>query len=452
MNRHPHVPVERALSTAQLVLCGFSAIIVVGTAFLSLDVCHRGGSHALVDDLFTATSAVCVTGLMPFDLATRFSLIGQIGVLILIQLGGLGYMTLYTLSMLLVGRRLSLRDRLSLREATGQPTLGGLVGYVRGIVIMDLVAESAGFVLLATQTVPEVGWGRGLYQALFYAVCAPNNAAFSLRPDGVAHWSGNAVFLLTLAALTILGGLGYNVVHELIRRLRRHEADPRWNALISIVLGLSGFLLVSTTCALWGFEHANPRTLGPLGPVQQWLNAFFMAVQPRTSGFNSIDTGSMSPASLFLMIPLMFVGTGPGGTGGGIKLTTVAILTAAVWAIVREQEDVNLPRLKRRVSDISVRKALTLLCLSLAVVATASFAIVAIEPLPPLAVLFEVVSAFGTVGLSMGITPHLSVASKVVLIAVLLIGRIGPVMVVAAFWAPRRRTAFRYAEEPLMVG
>lgn len=450
--RHPRVPGERSLSTSQLVLLGFSAIILVGAAFLSLDVCHRGGPHAMVDDLFTATSAVCVTGLMPLDLGSRFSFFGQVVVLVLIQLGGLGYMTLYTLSMLIVGRRLSLRDRLSLREAADQPRLGGMRRYVLSIIVMDLIAEGIGWLILSTQTVPEYGWKTGLYRALFFAVCAPNNAGFSMLSDGVAHWRTNPVFLLTVSGLIIFGGLGYNVVHELARRLTGREPDPRWSALVGIVLVATAALLVSTTLALWGFEHANPRTLGAMASFDQWTNAFFMAVQPRTSGFNSLDPGAMTTASQFLMIPLMFVGTGPGGTGGGIKLTTLAILAAAVWAMVRDQEDVNLPGLKRRVSDNTVLKALAVLCLSLATVALASFLLIAIEPLPPLAVLFEVVSAFGTVGLSLGITPHLSVASKVVLIAVLLIGRIGPVMVVAAFWAPRRRTAVRYAEEPLMVG
>lgn len=442
-----------SLGGAQVALVGYVAAILVGTALLALPFSRAGAPHHWVDDLFTATSAVCVTGLMTIDLGTSYSPLGMAVIAALIQAGGLGYMMIYSVAMILVGKRLSMRDRLKLQEVTERPGLAGLLSHVQGIVTLMVAVEALGMIVLATQTVPEFGWGPGLGMAGFFAVCAPNNAGFSMFPDGLARWQGNPAFLLTLAALTVFGGLGYTVARELVRRfVYRQPPEIRWNPLIAIVLGSTAVLLVGGTAALWAIEHANPRTLGPMGFAAQGLNAFFMAVQPRTCGFNSIDTGSMAQPSLLLLVLLMFVGTGPGGTGGGLKLTTIVVLLASVWAVARGQGDVTLPGLRRRVADGVVHKATATLVLSLAFVGAATYAIAALEPLPLQPILFEVVSAFSTAGLSMGITGQLGVASKLILVLTLLVGRLGTLMLLLAMFPSRRPSAVRYQEEHLTVG
>jgi trk system potassium uptake protein TrkH len=443
-----------APSAAQIVILSFLAFVLVGGLLLWLPICHVGAKpHAFIDDLFTSTSAVCVTGLTTIDVGTSYSPVGLLVLMGLIQVGGLGYMTMFSLGLLLAGKRLSLRDRLKLQEATEQPGLAGLASHVRGIVRLMLVAEATGMLLLATQTVPEFGWGKGLFYAAFFAVCAPNNAGFSMFPDGLARWQGNPVFLLTICGLIVFGGLGYNVVRELLNRhLHRCPPQVRWTPLIRIVLTSTVVLLATTTIALWGLEHSNARTLGPMAPGVQWLNAFFMAVQPRTSGFNSINTGEMTVPSLLIMIPLMFIGTGPGGTGGGIKLTTFVVLLAIVRAAVRGEDDVVMPFLRRRVEPEVARKAVAAVVLSVALVGTATWAIAVVEPLPMLPILFEVTSAFGTAGLTMGITGQLHDPSKLILIAVLLAGRVGTLTIALALFPTTHRSLVRYAEEPLLVG
>jgi trk system potassium uptake protein TrkH len=259
--------------------------------------------------------------------------------------------------------------------------------------------------------------------------------------------------LVTLAVLIIIGGLGYTVNQELVRRfIWRLPGRPRWTPLMRLVVTLTIVLIVIGTIGFWLIEANNPRTLAPMSLVDQWANAFFMGVQPRSSGFNSIDMAGLERSSLELLIMLMFVGAGPGGTGGGIKLTTFAIVIAAVMAAVRGQEDVQLPGLRRRISDAVVRKAYAVIVLSGMFVVSLTMLLGVLERQDFLALLFEVTSAFGTVGLGLGITPGLSDASKLILILAMLIGRVGVLAVMLSLFPQRERSAIRYAEEPMLVG
>lgn len=445
-------PSQLRFNTAQIVALSFVGLVLCGALALALPIARQGAPHHFLDDLFTATSAICVTGLMTLDLGTRYSPVGMAIVACLVQIGGLGYMSAVTLAMVLVGKRISLRDRLNLAEATDQGGLKGLRQHVLQIARLTLMAEFLGSVLLATRTIPLFGWPAGLGLAVFFAVCAPNNAGFSPFPDGLARWQNDPVFLLTICVLIIFGGLGYNVVRELMAQARGLLPDRRWTSLVRIVVPATAVLLLFATVAIWLLESANPRTLGPMPLAQQGLNAFFMAVQPRTAGFNSIDTSAMRELSQLLMIPLMFVGTGPGGTGGGIKLTTLVVLLATLRAVRQGRHEVVLTRLKLRIDQETVYKAVAVLLLSLGVVMLVSFAIAAMDPLPFDAILFEVVSAFGTAGLSLGITPHLSAFSKLVIIFTLLAGRIGPLMILLAVFPSSQRSELRYPEETLMLG
>jgi trk system potassium uptake protein TrkH len=440
-------------SAAQLAVASFLALAFVGSLVLAMPICHTAVPHHYLDDLFVATSATCVTGLATVDLGATYTPFGLVVVMTLMQAGALGYMTMFSLGVLLAGRRLSLRDRMQLQEATELPGLTGIASHIRDIARLLLVAEAIGAALLATQTVPDLGWGRGLFAAVFYAVGAPTNAGFSFFADGFVRWSGNPVVLLTVAALTIYGGLGYTVVREAIDRYWHHKPPTvRWMPLVRIVGWSTGILLVVSTVALWALEHANARTLGPMPFATQWLDAFFMAVQTRSGGFNTVDVGAMTGPSLILIIGLMFVGTGPGGTGGGIKLTTVAILLAIVASAIRADEDVNLPLLRRRVEPATARKAVAAVVLSLVATAVATFAIATTEALPLLPVLFEVTSAFGTTGLSMGVTSQLHAPAKAILIAMMLAGRVGLLTLTLALFPAARKPPVRYAEESVLVG
>ncbi|MEB3329232.1 MAG: potassium transporter TrkG [Candidatus Sericytochromatia bacterium] len=451
----PHLPGLRPprLNPAQLVLVAFLSFIAVGTGLLALPISHAGGPHALVDDLFNATSAVCVTGLSTLDPGTRYSLFGQVVLLGLFQIGGLGYMTLFTLSMLLVGKRLSIRDRLAVGQVTEQPGIGGLVRFIRNVARLTFLFEAIGFVLLAVTMVPELGWRRGLFNALFHAVSAFNNAGFSLMSDSLMHWQHQPAVLLPICGLIILGGLGYNVNQEWVRRLvLRRSASHRWDTLMAIILASTATLLLVGTGLFWYFEAANPRTLGGLPVTTQLLNAFVMAVQPRTAGFNSVDTASLTAPTMMMTMVLMFLGAGPGGTSGGIKLTTAVITLAAILATVRGQEQVPLFSLRRVVSEQQVRKAFTVMAVSLGVVVGSTMVLASLEPLPFLPLLFEAVSAFSTTGLSLGITSQLSVAGKLVIVATMLVGRLGVLAILVSIVAPRRPSRIHYMEDPLLIG
>lgn len=441
------------LNPSQLVLFSFIAFILVGFVFLSLPIAHHGAAHRWVDDLFIAASAVCVTGLITIDPGTSYSLFGQTIIMILIQLGGLGYMTLFTVSMVLVGKQLSMRDRLNLQEATDQPGMTGVVSFAQNILKFTLVLEGVGFLLLALHTVPEFGWGQGLYQALFHAISAFNNAGFSLFPEGAMHWQGAETVLITIAGLVIVGGLGYNVNHEIVRRyLLRRMPKVRWEVLLRVVLISTAILLVGATLLFWFSEHNNPRTLAGLPLHTQWVSAFFMAVMPRTAGFNSVDVGALSDPTLMMTMVLMFIGAGPGGTAGGIKLTTAVVIVVAAYSAIVGRDDVNLLPLKRRINEKVVRKAFTVMVLSIMLIVLVTTLIASIEPLPFLAILFEVTSAFGTVGLSMGITSQFSDMSKLILTATMLAGRVGVLTIMLSIFLTRRKVRVRYSEEPLLVG
>jgi trk system potassium uptake protein TrkH len=429
------------------------AIIAVGTILLALPMSHASSQYHLVDDLFQATSAVTVTGLVTSNVSATYSTFGQLVLLLLIQAGGLGYMTLFTLSMLIVGKRLSMRDRITMRQATDQPGMAGLVHFFRNILLFALAVEALGFVAIAFFTVPVMGWGQGLYMALFHAVSAFNNAGFVLVPDGAMAWQAQPWVLLLVGGLVIVGGLGYNINQELVRRyVLRRAPDRRWDTLMKLVLTASGVLLLASTLMFWLFERGNPQTLGPMGTWQQLSNAFFMAIQPRSGGFASIEMGGIENPTIMMMMVLMFLGAGPGGTAGGIKLTTFLITLAAVLATARGRDDVPVFNLKRTVSERQVRKAFTVVALSFGMVTATTIALASVEKLPFLPLLFDAVSAFSTTGLSLGITPQLSAAGKGILVVAMLVGRVGVLVIILSFITQRQKSNIHYMEDPLLIG
>lgn len=441
----------RFLNAFQIVLIGFLALIAVGTVLLSLPFAQRT-PVSILDNLFTAASAVCVTGLVTVNITQAYTRLGQLIIILLVQIGGLGYMTLFSTGVMLIGNRMSLRDRLNLQQISEQPG-GGLANFIFYVVVFSLIVEFLGGLLFALSLVPEQGWITGGYQAFFYAISAFNNAGFVVHSQGsVSDWWNHPYRLLLISGLVILGGLGYNVNQEVIRRIFRRKPDTRWNTLIIVVLASSLTLLIVGTIGFWLIEGNNPSTLGTMPWYHQFFNAFFLSVQPRAGGFTTVAIENLHSPSLLITMVLMFIGGGPGGTAGGVKLTTAVILGAAVVASLRGSDDIELIGLKRRVGHQVLLKAVTVLLLSLVWILVATLLLMGFESAAFVPLLFEVVSAYCTVGLSMGLTAALAPVSKIVIIATMLAGRVGILVILLSLIKTRRRSLIHYPEEPLLVG
>lgn len=443
---------ERGLNAAQIVVLSFVALISVGTLLLGLPWAHTSGTSSWLDDLFMATSAVCVTGLATVDPGSTYTLFGQVVLILLVQIGGLGYMTLLTISMVMVRQRISLRDRLNFQMATDSPGMGGLVGFLINIALFTLVIEGIGFLLFSLAAVPDLGWRKGLYSSAFHVISSFNNAGFSLFPEGGYYWQAKPFALWVLMGLVVIGGLGFPVNQELMLRLTKRRRRPQLDVLVFVVLVTTAILIVVPALLIFFFERGNPETLGAMPLHLQLVNALFMAVQPRSSGFNTVPLDAMSDPSILMLMGLMFIGGAPGGTAGGIKLTTAVVLVAAVAAAIRGRKDANLLGMKRRVSDAVVRKALAVLVLSISWLFLVTMLLLLVEPFPLELVLFEAISAIGTVGLSLGITSQLSDAGKLIVAAAMLVGRVGVIMIMLSLFRTRETTAVRYPEEPMIVG
>jgi trk system potassium uptake protein TrkH len=424
---------SRHFTPAQLLALSIAGLIAGGTLLLRLPVSSTHAPLSLVDSLFTATSAVCVTGLIVVDTPADLSLLGQIVVLLLIQAGGLGYMAITTVVAVALGRQLSVHERLTLQEALNVETMDGLIRFTLSVFKLTLAFELTGAALLAARWWGELGPARALYVALFHSVSAFNNAGFSLFSDNLLRYRGDVIVNLVIAGLIISGGLGFVVLNELRRyvRVRRLTVHTR------LVLWLSGALVLGGMALIWAIEARNPRTLGALPAFEAMLAAFFQSVSARTAGFNTIDLGAMMPASLFMVIILMFVGASPGGTGGGVKTTTFAITVAAMWGMVRGGEEPTLFR--RRLQPTVVARAFFISLIAFLAVNAIALLLLLTEGRDLLATLFETTSAFGTVGFSTGqkgsvlsLAGHFSHSGKLLVAAMMFMGRVGPLTLAVA--------------------
>lgn len=435
---------------AQVIAAGFGSAVAIGTALLSLPVATRSGERAdLVDALFTATSAVCVTGLVTVDTGSYWSGFGQAVILLLIQAGGLGIMTLATLFTVLLSRRLGLRARILAQAETKSLDLTDVRGVVRRIVLFSLASETVVAVVLTTRfaTAYDEPFGRALYDGVFHAVSAFNNAGFSTRADSLTAYVTDPWICLTVTAAVVLGGLGFPVVFELVRTWRRPAV---WSVMTRLTVGLTAALLVLGTLVLLLTEYSNPRTLGPLDAPQKWLAALFASAMTRTAGFNSLDIGALRPESLLASDVLMFIGGGSAGTAGGIKVTTFGLLAFVLWSEMRGERHVHVGN--RQIPASNQRQALAIALLGVGAVVTATFLLLAITPYRLDVVLFEVVSAFGTVGLSTGITGSLPPEADLLLVVLMFAGRIGPLTLASALALRDRTRRYELPEERTIVG
>ena len=439
---------DAGFSTRTLVY-GFAGIILAGTLLLMLPLATRSGQiTSPVDALFTATSAVCVTGLVVVDTGTYWSFFGQVVILLMMQIGGFGFMTGATALISVLGRRIGLTQRLLVSESLSLEGPGGMVRMVRRMAIFTGLAEGTGAVIFFFFFLMKSSPLLALWQAIFHAVSAFNNAGFDLFGNfkSLIDFQQNAPVLLTTAILFILGGVGFAVVMDLYR-------VRGWDRLTlnsKLVLTTSAILLLVGTTVYLIAEYFNPGTLEPMSLPVKLLSAFFQSATTRTAGFNSINISSMLDYSLFFTILLMFIGGGSGSTAGGIKVNTFGLLSATVLSTIQGKEHVGA--FGREFHTEQIYRALAILVISLGVMVIAIFLLGITEKFGFLSLFFEAVSALGNVGLDTGVTPGLSIPGRVLITVLMFTGRLGPLTLVMSLRQHRRAELLHYPEETISIG
>jgi len=452
----------KKLTPPQIIVIAFITTILLGTLLLLLPGAHTTGPLTLTDALFTATSATCVTGLVVVDTGTHFTLFGQLVILLLIQIGGMGIMTLGTFFIISIGVRLRWQDRdIVTRTLTGERHLD-IWGLLRNVFWLTLGIEAAGTILLAGRFLHQHGMepARAVYNALFHSVSAFCNAGFSLNADSFIAYQTDPVINFILMLLIIAGGLGYTVLIDMGTfgpRSRRLTPHRRLTLHSRFTLVFTGILILGGGILFLALEAGN--TLVDLSWPHKIVGALFQAVTPRTAGFNTVEIAQASNAALMLLILLMFIGGAPGSCAGGIKVTTMGVLLLLARSRIRGLNDVVL--FKRRIREKTVAEAMGIMALGVATVAIFTFLLVIVETGGQshaategefIRLFFETVSAFGTVGLSTGVTPELSTVGRLLITLLMFVGRIGPLTMAIAVAARARRTAFRFVEDKVMVG
>ncbi|MEO1209001.1 MAG: TrkH family potassium uptake protein [Cyanobacteria bacterium J06638_20] len=444
------------MTVPRTICLGFLAVIAIGTLLLSLPFAIADGSWGnFVTSFFTATSAVCVTGLIVEDTGTYFSFFGQFLILLLVQIGGLGYMTANTFLLLLLGRRLGLRDKLAVQQSLDKQGLSGAGQLVKSIIAVTLLFELMGAFMMIPLFARDFDFDEAIWLAVFHSVSAFNNAGFSLFPDSFVRYATSLPMNLILSLLIIFGGIGYQVIMETFFWLRDRLSGSTEREVFplnfKVVVSTTIFLLIFGTIASFLVESHNEETLESFRLPARVLVAWFASVTARTAGFNTIDYGQMTSAGLFITIALMFIGASPGGTGSGVKTTTVRILYACTKAVLQNKEEVLC--YQRRIPYSLVLKAVGVVFGSGATVIIVTTLISFTNPaIDFIDTLFESVSAFATVGLSTGITAVLSTPAKFVIILAMYIGRIGILVLMTAFLGTPTPSSVRYPEENLLVG
>ena len=438
----------KKLATPPFILvAGILLIIAIGTVLLMLPISnHSGHSLRFMDALFTATSAACVTGLIVVDVETTFTLFGEIVIMILMQLGGLGFMTIATLIALLFGRKLSLKDRLILKEAINSDTMEGVVRIIRKVLIFSFTIEGIAAIIFTARWSVDMPFLKALYYGIFHSVSLFNNGGFDLFGNSFQYYTGDWLFNTIASILVISGGLGFVVLNDLFefpkkRRLSLHS---------KMVLSVSGVLIALGAIVLFVFEFTNTKTLGSLDFPHKLYASFFQSVSTRSSGTSTIDITELRSATQFFFILLMFIGASPGSTGGGIKTTTFLIMIGALYAMVRGRKDIVFFR--HRVPQGLLMRAMTIIIITLGIFMVINMLLLTTEDAPFLTILFETASAVGTVGLSVGLTPELTEWGKLIITVTMFIGRIGPLTIAYAIRPKQTKNLYRHPEGRIIIG
>lgn len=433
---------SRFISPPKVLVGSFFLVAFIGILLLSMPFAIRSGIPDFMTALFTATSAICVTGLVVVDTAAHWSIYGQVVILLLIQIGGLGVMTFATFFAVMLGRRINLKQKMILQFALNRGSMEDLIGIFRYLLVFSIIMELAGAIILFIHWLPLLGTGKALWYGLFHAVSAFNNAGIDLFGNSLHAFTGDAVVNLTISFLFITGSLGFLVIYELIRfresrQLSLHARLVLIGTAVLLVLGMTAILLLE-------FNHA----LAGLTWSEKLLGAYFLSAT-RTCGFTTIDLGSTILPTQIVLMGLMFIGGAPGSTAGGVKVTTFVLIALTVWSVFTGKRDVEV--FERRIPYQDVFRSITVVGISILVIFIATL-LLSMQQNDFAKVLFEVISATGTVGLSLGITPHLTVIGQLALVVAMFFGRLGPVTIGLAMAYRPQRANIRYPEDRIMIG
>lgn len=443
------------LSPAKMIILSFLTIILIGTFLLSLPVASNSGKSAgFFMSLFTSTSATCITGFVVADTSTQWSLFGQIVILLLVQCGGIGILTFTTFFSILIGRKVGLKGMLLMQESLNHFSFEGILRLVRRVVFATLTIETVGALLLATSFVPKFGV-KGLYMSVFHSITAFCNAGFDIMGEYMGPYNNfmgfnnDPIVIYTLAALIVIGGLGFIVWKDLYeyrqtRTLLLHT---------KVVLVMSSILIVVGSIAFFAFEHTNPATMGELSFFEKVNASVFHSITCRSSGFNTLPPNDMTEISKFTTVLLMFIGAAPGSTGGGIKVTTLSIIIVAILSQIRGSQDVII--FKKRVPSNAVNKSIAIIGLAgLWVIFFTAVILVVEKSRAFIDVLYDMTSALATVGLSSTFTPSLGILSKIILLVTMFLGRVGPISFAIALTirANKSKPDMVYPEGKIVVG
>ena len=435
------------LSSFQIILFGFVAVILIGAFLLMLPISSKSGEGtAFIDSLFTSTSAVCVTGLIVFDTATHWTIFGQIIILLLIQIGGMGVVTVAASFALLSGKKIGLFGRDTMKEAISAPTVGGIVrltGFIlKGIFLIELI----GALIMLPVFCKDYG-AEGIWMAIFHSVSAFCNAGFDIMGtksgafSSLTSYSAQPIISITIMSLIVVGGIGFLVWEDICKnkwRIKKYRMQSK------VVLLVTAILICLPTLYFFFFEFNDL----PIG--ERLLTSLFQAITPRTAGFNTVNLAIISEVGLFLMIMLMLIGGSPGSTAGGMKTTTIAVLFSSAISVFKKKENAEL--MKRRIEDDTVKNAAAIFLLYIVLFLGGGMVISAIEDLPMLYCLYETASAVGTVGLTLGITPTLGILSKTILIVLMFVGRVGGLTLIYAALGGNKKQVSKLPLDKITVG
>ena len=434
---------------APLVLAlGFAGLILFGSILLNLPMSSKSGeSVGFINALFTSTSAVCVTGLTVKNTAIQWTDFGHVVIIFLIQFGGLGFMTMATIGALLIGKKITLKERLVIKEQLNQDSLSGLVKLTKYVVFSTLAIELIGAIILSTRFIPLYGWAKGSWFAIFHSISGFCNAGFDLTGDSLAPFYGDYVMNLTIIFLIILGGLGFGVFIDISKNKLNYKS---WSLHTKMVLLITALLLFIGTFFIFIIEYNNPETLQPMNLGEKFLAALFQSTAARTAGYYSVNLGKLHESTIVLSIVLMFIGASPGSTGGGIKTTTFGALLLTTLAVIKGEKDVVA--FKKRISYDIINRSIAIVGIAMTLILSVAFILTVTEEAPFLDILYETTSAFSTVGSSRGMTPNLTDFGKIVLTLTMYAGRVGPLTLAYLFAKKSKVGNFRYSEGNIMVG
>lgn len=439
----------KKLSLSRKLILGFMGAILIGTLFLMMPFSSSGEENiSFLTALFTITSAVCVTGLSVIDVGKELSTAGQIILLIFIQLGGLGIMTFSSFILLLIGKKITYEERELLKEERNLENNGGILWFLKKIILTVVIIEGTGALFLALRFAQDMEIKKAVYYGIFHSVSAFCNAGFSLFSTNLEKYAGSFVVTMTTAYLIIIGGIGFTVIDSILfatrKKVKRFDLTSKVAILVSMILVILGTVLFLI------LEYNNRETIGEMSFLKKILASFFQSVTTRTAGFNSVPFGNLTEGSVFLFCILMFIGASPGSTGGGIKTTTFGVIIFYVISVVKKRESVVI--FNRRIGWEVLNRAIVVLILALLYVGIITLIIVSIDEFTLEQTIFEVVSAFATTGLSLGITPELGTISRILIICTMFLGRLGPMTFALALGGSNKVDKIQFPKENILVG